>query len=379
LDQKHYHKHQQQKHTMKFVTRNVGRVTHKTLAAVGQRETTVDIEFNHELEKFKGQHKTLKKLIADIKEFVKAFKHIGATTNTMNQDMIGFFEIGTELHNANKKHNDNALKLDQYRTTFDAAVDKDVIGPLNARLAAYGIIKKRIAERQRRLTDLDRFKADYKALSTNPSAKPEKLQEAQKHMEAAKHSFDVLEEELLRDMAALTEDTGFFDPCFASLIRLQQSYYSQAAGLYGEVASMVGHVDSAAAHSRVVPITPEDKTMANPKHVPPYIPSSDYQKPPQNTYSSSSSPQPQPAPYGQPYGQPAPYGQPTPPQPPTPARPSLGSPKAKGLYPFVAGSGAELSFQPGDILTILKQDGDWWTAELNGRQGLIPFNYVQLL
>jgi len=70
----------------------------------------------------------------------------------------------------------------------------------------------------------------------------------------------------------------------------------------------------------------------------------------------------------------------------TPSRPiSVSAPSArpkimaKGLYPFSAQNPSELSFQFGDVLTVLKQDGDWWTAELNGRTGLIPGNYVQLL
>lgn len=57
--------------------------------------------------------------------------------------------------------------------------------------------------------------------------------------------------------------------------------------------------------------------------------------------------------------------------------PSL--PRAQGLYPFNAETPQELSFQPGDVLTIISQDGQWWTAELNGKRGLIPSNYVQFV
>jgi hypothetical protein len=53
-------------------------------------------------------------------------------------------------------------------------------------------------------------------------------------------------------------------------------------------------------------------------------------------------------------------------------------PRARALYAFQASSEAELSFQVGDILTIVSQDGGWWTAELNGRRGFVPSNYVEL-
>jgi hypothetical protein len=61
-----------------------------------------------------------------------------------------------------------------------------------------------------------------------------------------------------------------------------------------------------------------------------------------------------------------------------PPRPA-GKKQARGIYQFVASNHDELSFNPGDILTIVDQNGDWWTAELNGRRGVIPGNYVQLL
>jgi len=69
------------------------------------------------------------------------------------------------------------------------------------------------------------------------------------------------------------------------------------------------------------------------------------------------------------------------PVPPTPARPlpQPGAKQARALYQFDATAPDELSFREGDILTIVNTGGDWWTAELNGRRGLIPSNYVQML
>jgi hypothetical protein len=60
---------------------------------------------------------------------------------------------------------------------------------------------------------------------------------------------------------------------------------------------------------------------------------------------------------------------------PPPALPGQGM-RARANYAFTAGSAEELSFNAGDILNITQQSGDWWMAELNGRRGLIPSNYV---
>jgi len=102
--------------------------------------------------------------------------------------------------------------------------------------------------------------------------------------------------------------------------------------------------------------------------------------PPSNPYGS----QPSANPYGsQPsagYAQPAPnaYAQPQPPPPVAYAPPPApAQPRARALYTFQKQNPPELSFNAGDILNLISTEGQWWTAELNGQQGLIPFNYVE--
>lgn len=88
---------------------------------------------------------------------------------------------------------------------------------------------------------------------------------------------------------------------------------------------------------------------------------------------------PSPTPTAQP---PPAYGsQPPPPvnRGPAPGVPPSAAPRARANYAFTAGSAEELSFSPGDVLTIHQRNGDWWMAELNGRRGLVPSNYVALI
>lgn len=67
------------------------------------------------------------------------------------------------------------------------------------------------------------------------------------------------------------------------------------------------------------------------------------------------------------------------PVPTPPARGGGGGKKARGLFDFVAQEPNELSFKFNDVIIIHTQNGDWWEGELNGRRGLLPSNYVQLL
>jgi len=52
-------------------------------------------------------------------------------------------------------------------------------------------------------------------------------------------------------------------------------------------------------------------------------------------------------------------------------------PRCRGLYAFNGSSPQELSFNQGDVLILISTEGQWWTAELNGKRGLIPYNYVE--
>jgi growth factor receptor-binding protein 2 len=55
--------------------------------------------------------------------------------------------------------------------------------------------------------------------------------------------------------------------------------------------------------------------------------------------------------------------------------------EARSLHDFKATAEDELSFSKNAILKIvsLEEDANWYRAELNGREGYIPCNYIQLL
>nr|XP_036880732.1 growth factor receptor-bound protein 2-like [Manis javanica] len=71
---------------------------------------------------------------------------------------------------------------------------------------------------------------------------------------------------------------------------------------------------------------------------------------------------------------PAPPALPAPPEPPPPAV------QAIAKYDFRATRDDELSFKRGDILKVLNKncDWNWYKAELNGKDGFIPKNYVEM-
>lgn len=61
--------------------------------------------------------------------------------------------------------------------------------------------------------------------------------------------------------------------------------------------------------------------------------------------------------------------------PPPPAAPA--KEQVRALYPFAGQEAGDLSFEVGDVITVLKKEGGWWEGELNGKTGAFPHNYVE--
>lgn len=50
------------------------------------------------------------------------------------------------------------------------------------------------------------------------------------------------------------------------------------------------------------------------------------------------------------------------------------------IFDYDATEDDELTLHVGDIVTNIDQaDGGWWTGELNGKEGLFPENFVEVI
>ncbi|CAE6490117.1 unnamed protein product [Rhizoctonia solani] len=85
-----------------------------------------------------------------------------------------------------------------------------------------------------------------------------------------------------------------------------------------------------------------------------------------------------------------PFGQ-KPARQPTPkisTKPGLREPQSEGvaraiaLFDFIAQESGDLSFNKGDVITVMKKTNstdDWWTGKLNGKQGIFPANFTEVV
>lgn len=61
---------------------------------------------------------------------------------------------------------------------------------------------------------------------------------------------------------------------------------------------------------------------------------------------------------------------------------NAGTPKAVALYTFKGEESGDLPFRKGDVISIIKKSDsqdDWWTGRVNGKEGIFPANYVELV
>ena len=49
------------------------------------------------------------------------------------------------------------------------------------------------------------------------------------------------------------------------------------------------------------------------------------------------------------------------------------------LYTYTSTVSSDLTFNKGDVITIIKEDGEWWTGTKDGHTGTFPANYVKKL
>jgi len=47
------------------------------------------------------------------------------------------------------------------------------------------------------------------------------------------------------------------------------------------------------------------------------------------------------------------------------------------MYTYESSEQGDLTFQQGDVITVTKKEGDWWTGTVGGKTGVFPSNYVK--
>jgi len=344
------------------------RATQKVMVKFGKAEETVDIQFNQEAERFFNHSKAVKKIKKDTIKLLEITRDLSISQSTLADGLYSMYETKAQNYNATVKGQDISKSIDQSRLIFDEVMRKDFLDPMSKYLGQFKEAKMRIAERNTRLVDMDRYGRDLKILQEKaaPSAK---IQIAEQKYEAAATNYHNLNDELLKDLPRLYEDRiPFFDPLIATYGISLADYYKHSATSTAEIIGMVSRIDRQSIHNhqRVMTIAESSSTAFKATIGSGSSSSSSRSHEDGSEYVNASAP---PS---------APPSVP-PPSAPLKAAPPRALPQAKGVYDFNPSEANELGFKVGDIITIHSMKGDWWEGEFRGKRGLLPSNYVQLL
>jgi len=47
------------------------------------------------------------------------------------------------------------------------------------------------------------------------------------------------------------------------------------------------------------------------------------------------------------------------------------------LYSYTSNVAGDLTFNQGDVISVIQTDGDWWTGSKDNQTGIFPANYVK--
>uniref|UniRef100_A0A3B3S449 Intersectin-1 n=1 Tax=Paramormyrops kingsleyae TaxID=1676925 RepID=A0A3B3S449_9TELE len=62
---------------------------------------------------------------------------------------------------------------------------------------------------------------------------------------------------------------------------------------------------------------------------------------------------------------------------PSPSKPTESGEEYIAMYTYESNEQGDLTFQQGDVILVIKKEGDWWTGATAGRTGVFPSNYVR--
>lgn len=340
---------------LKKVQTNVARAKQVAMMKIGQAEGTVDAQFNQIEAEFREQYSKMKKLGKFVQNYQTAIKDLELAQQGMAQMITEQYEISDQMYTVAAQLKDSLLpQVEKLRVGMEAYYNENFHQPLAQYLQQYKLIEDRIAERNLRVIDMDRYNNELKALLARNETDPHKVQIAREKAEMKSQAYSQLNTELLIDVPRLLKDKSrFFDALFANLIQGQSQFLIDAANSLGLLEPNFIGINRTGVRAWPLVITPISVSAH------------------QSSSTREDAMQPL-APAGGGGGQSnAPPAAPNLAKTPPPA-------VAVALFPFQGQDHTELTFQVNDVIVVYRQAGDWWEGELNGRRGLFPSNYVRL-
>ena len=346
---------------------------------VGVSNKTLDTE----MQTAKNKIAELQKKFKNVKSIIKKLAPALHATNLMQVEVLTSLKDILDSSSPMGDHVDTVIttfqKMDEGVEKYDQKLANEIVEPLNVFAEQFKVIEKRMDVCHTRRVDMDRYHEKVIDISKKAAGKQQGLAEAQAKYSRSRDLYNYLRNEILVDMDNLSKSFDEIVGPIATILVTAYTNYLNNVNSHWERAieacpyfkgetinaahvittadvSMVleQNVDKAKAQDAPVQFDNDDSSSSSSS-------SSDDDKKKKKKAQAAAVPVAKQAP---PPVKRAP--------PPTPKRKE----QVRCNYDYNAQEHGELSFREGDIITVLKKDGDWWLGELRGQQGLFPYNYA---
>jgi len=284
-------------------------------------------------------------------------------------------------------------ELEKNSQVLEGIIKTNLIGIIDQYLLQYVEVEKRIDERYKRLGAMDKAEKELKSVQQKAAIfSGIRIDDHKNNYLVLKESYDSLNDELKSDMKILLDDrVTFLEHVYPLITDIQIRFFASCANSTNILTNEAAKCDIERTKNYPQVITPYGCSMMYCKKstVQSGVVSPTFTTTTQQNFSAT---QPSVPPLEQPtpsFGQPVPpFGQPVPSlqQPTLPSYqntnmlPTLPFEKtyATAMFDYTAQTDNELSFRMNDMLVILSKDSDqWYIAEVNGKRGFVPANYLQ--
>lgn len=314
------------------------------------------------------------------KKFKNAQSVIKKLSPTIHATNLMQVEVLTTLKDiVNQKENSMYDNIDTVITTFqnldsgvvdyEKRIEEEIMTPLKVFTEQFKTLDKRFDTCHTRRVDMDRFHEKVLDISKKPPGKQVGLAEAQAKYNKSRDLYNYLRSEILVDMDNIAKSfEQVVGPICTIIISAYTNYINHINNYWERAIEVCPNFKFDTINTEHV-ITPADQSMMLEANVT-AAKERDKAMNKDDSSSSSSSDDEKPKVVAAPVTK----SMKKPPPPPGRKREQV-----KCEYDYTAQEDGELSFREGDVITVLKKEGDWWYGELRGVEGLFPYNYVSPL
>eukprot|EP00300_Choanocystis_sp_HF-7_P024389 c2582_g1_i1.p1 GENE.c2582_g1_i1~~c2582_g1_i1.p1 ORF type:complete len:421 (+),score=129.33 c2582_g1_i1:30-1265(+) len=397
---------------------------HKLLGLVKKDETIVDEDYDRAEAKFNIHVTQAQSVDDEIRVYIETFRKLASSSEMLGDVVSMYYRVPDKTYRAGEVFQNAQAQISK---STQQTVEKLLVDQVQTEWSEYigflKAVKGKIAERKKCFEEYDYYYKKLQQMKLKPDKNMEKLPQNEDKLRQAEQAFNQLNSELIEVFNILCDDaTIAFNQHLQTLVQAIGELYRNSASASAQLRVLIdnsGEYGCTAGSPKyksllktygVVPPTPAKSTSS-------LLPSfrmgkkgqqvsddEDDTAAPSSQDNSLNGPPPQPlnATAGVKLGvQPESttvtkklsnkgfaqlgfdedddeHNNDNNKYPPQPVL--TGGKRVRALYEFESTNEDELSFREGDVMVVLEEcEEGWWRASLNGKEGMIPFNYVEVI